>query len=102
MDEYTPDLMSLLDDEGNEFNFEILDSLEDNGIEYTALLPIFDTPDEMLEENSEFVIMKTEEVDGEEVFTPVSDEDAEFDRIAELFEKRIEAMLEAEDDEDLQ
>lgn len=104
MDEFAPDLLSLLDEEGNEFNFEILDRLEDNGIEYIALLPIFDSPEQMLEENSEFVIMKTEEVDGEELLAPISDEDPEFERLAELFEKRIEEMLEKEDedDEDLQ
>lgn len=100
MDEFAPDLMSLLDEEGNEFNFEILDRLEDNGIEYIALLPIFDSPDEMLQENSEFVIMKTEEVDGEELLAPIGDEDPEFERLAELFEKRIEEMLEKEDEED--
>lgn len=102
MDEYAPDLISLLDEDGNEFNFEILDKFEENGVEYSALLPIYDNPEEMLSENSEFVIMKTEEVDGEEMFAAIGDEDPDFDRLAELFEKRIETMLELEDDEDLQ
>ena len=103
MDEYAPDLISLLDENGDEFNFEILDRFEENGTEYMALLPIYENPEEMLNENSEFVIMKSEEIDGEEMLTAIGDEDPDFNRLAEIFEKRIDEMLEAEDeDEDLQ
>ena len=37
--EFGPDLMTLLDEEGNEHEFEVADTLEDNDERYMALIP---------------------------------------------------------------
>ena len=101
MNEYAPDFISLIDDEDNEVNFEIIDSFEENdGEQYLALVPIFENPEDALIASNEFVIMKTEEVDGEEMYVAIGDDDPDFERLAEIFEKRIEEKFEAEDDED--
>lgn len=102
MEEFAPDLISLIDDEDNEMTFEIIDSLEEDGVQYLALLPLYDTPEQSLEENNEFLIMKTEEVDGEEMYVAIGDEDPDFERLADTFEKRIALMEEMDDEEGLQ
>ena len=51
-DEYTPDLITLLDEDNQEHNFEILDIIEDRDSKYYALLPCFDSKEEMLYETS--------------------------------------------------
>ena len=44
--EYGPDLLTLVDDEGQEHEFEIVDSIEHNGGQYVALVANYDDPDE--------------------------------------------------------
>ena len=45
-EDYTPDLISLSDDEGNEYNFEVLDAIETDDARYVALTPVFDDPED--------------------------------------------------------
>ena len=42
--EYNPELLNLVDDEGNEHEFEILDVLDLDDKQYFALIPVFDKP----------------------------------------------------------
>ena len=44
--EYNPDLVSLTDDEGNEYTFEVLDAIESEDGRYLAMLPIHETAEE--------------------------------------------------------
>ena len=39
-EEYGNDLVSVLDDEGNEHQFEVLDAIETDDGRYVALLPV--------------------------------------------------------------
>ena len=41
-EEYGNNIVSVLDDEGNEHQFEILDAIETDDGRYVALLPIYD------------------------------------------------------------
>ena len=47
--EYNPDLITVQDDEGNEHIFEELDRIETDQGRYVAMLPTFDSEEEMLE-----------------------------------------------------
>lgn len=90
------DLYTLVDEEGNEKLFELIDVLEDNGQVYFALIPHIADPAELLEGEVELVVLnaKTDE-DGNEILEPI-ETDEEYDRIAEAFLER----LNEEDDED--
>ncbi len=96
--EYTPDLYTLVDEEGNEQTFEMIDALEEGGIQYFALTPY---PEDI--SNDELVILKLDkDENGEEILASIDDDD-EFDRIGEIFLQRIDEMLcdeEFEEDEE--
>ena len=42
--EYNPDIVTLTDDEGKEYTFEVLDAIETDMGRYLALLPTFEDP----------------------------------------------------------
>ncbi|MBQ6152595.1 MAG: DUF1292 domain-containing protein [Ruminococcus sp.] len=95
--DYTPDLVTLIDDENVEHNFEILDSIEtDKGIFY-ALSPVYQNAADSLQESGEYYIMELCEEDGEEIYVEVED-DVLADELAEVFEKRFEEMFEFEEE----
>ena len=60
-EEYNPDLISLTDDEGKEYHFEVLDAIETDTSRYLALLPQYSDPQAMLDDSGELVIVKVEE-----------------------------------------
>ncbi len=82
------DLVTFTDEEGNEFDLEVIDYFEHNGKEYAVLVDA-DLPEEP-EEDVEVCIMETvvnEEEDMEE-FVPVSDD--LLDELWAIAEKRME------------
>lgn len=94
-DNFGPDLFTLSDDEGNEFVFEVLDELEDGGSYYVAMQPVYDDPQEQLDDSGDLVIMKSCEENGEEFFEEIEDEE-EFDRIASIFTTRLSETFDIE------
>lgn len=98
--EYTPDLYTLEDENGVEQTFEMLDALEtDDGQRYFALVPYAENPEDALSDSDELVILKAEMEGDEEILVSIDDDD-EFDRIGQIFLKRIEEMFEDDDFED--
>ena len=91
--EYGPDILTLQDEDGNDHEFEVLDSLEEDTNRYLALLPVLDDPQEAVEDDGELVILKVIGEDDEEYLEAIEDED-EFDRIADIFMKRLEDYYE--------
>lgn len=93
------DLYTLVDEEGNEKLFELIDVLEDNGQVYFALIPHIENPAELLEGEVELVVLnaKTDE-NGNEILEPI-ETDEEYDRIAEIFLDRLNEEDEDEDSE---
>lgn len=96
--DYTPEIFTLTDEEGNEHEFELMDVLEENGTVYYALVPYMEDPEAMIEEDTELVILKVGEENGEE-FLATIDNDEEYDRIGQIFLERISKMLEEGDEE---
>ena len=71
--DFAPDLITLIDDENIEHNFEILDTIEnDKGLFY-ALYPVFDDAQEAVADDGEYYIMEVIEEDGEEQLAEVED-----------------------------
>ena len=94
--EYGVDIISLSDEEGNEYNFEILDRLETEEGEYVALLPIYDDAKEMLDDNGELVIMKVGEENEEEYYENIDDDD-EYDTVADAFIARLQDLYDIDE-----
>lgn len=92
-EEYGPDLVTVLDEEGNEHQFEWLDAIETDEARYVALAPIFDEPEDAVEDSGELIILRVETEDGEDLLVPIEDEE-EFDEIAEIFEERLQDLYE--------
>ncbi len=90
---YDPDLITLTDDNGKEYSFEVLDAIETDEARYLALLPTFDDPQKMLEDSGELVIVKVGEENGEEYFYEIEDDD-EYETVADAFIDRLEEFFE--------
>ncbi len=95
-EEYNPDIIGLTDDEGKEYSFEVLDRIETDEGKYVALLPVYDSPEELLDDSGELVILKVVEEDGEESFEDIADDD-EYDMIADAFITRLQDAFEIEE-----
>ena len=89
---FEPDLISLTDDEGKEYQFEILDQIEYNDEHYLALMPKYDDPKEMLESDGELVVLKVIVEGDEELFEEIED-DEEYEDVAGIFIDRLQDLF---------
>lgn len=94
--EFSPELITLSDDEGTDYTFELLDLLEEEENRYVAMLPVHDDPQEDIDDPGSLVIMKLCEEDGEEFFEEIQDE-ADFDRVADIFVNRLQDVFDFEE-----
>ena len=93
------DLVSLVDDEGNEYEFQVLDEMDYEEGHYYALLPLFDLPEQDIEQGETYMIFEAvEDEDGNPQLAEIEDEDL-LDEIAEVFESRFAEMDEEEDED---
>ena len=90
-DQYGSDFMTIVDEDGAEYELEVLSTLEDNGCTYLAVIPA--GSDE--EEDLEVSILKSIEEDGEPILCAIED-DEELQAVYDL----IMDELYAEDDEE--
>ncbi|MBE6747699.1 MAG: DUF1292 domain-containing protein [Ruminococcaceae bacterium] len=97
-EEFGPDIVSVVDDDGVEHTFEELDRIETDEGKFVALLPVYDEAEEILDSNGELIILKVTEEDGELYLEPIED-DKLFDKIGKLFEERLADIFEFEDEE---
>ncbi len=101
MDDYGQDIISVTDEEGNVHEFECLDRIElENGNRYVALMPTYNDPSELVNDDGELIILRVEEgTDGESYLVPIEDED-EYEEVAEIFEDRLNEYYEIADEDD--
>lgn len=89
-EEEETNILSLTDENGNEVEFEYLDSVDYNGKEYLILLPVED-------EDASVVILEVEPVDEEnENYLSVND-DATLNAVYDIFKERYKDVLTFED-----
>ena len=98
-EEYNPDIITLEDDDGVEYTFEVLDRIETDDSRYVALLPVYDDPKKMLDDSGELVILKVSEENDEEFFEDIEDDD-EYDMIVDAFTARLQYAFEIEEVDD--
>ncbi len=96
-EEYTPDIVSIIDEEGKEHVFEELDRIETDNGKYIALLPLPENPENITEEDNELIILRVEEENGEAYLCPIEDE-AEFNEVGNIFEERLAEMFDFEEE----
>lgn len=100
-EEYNPDIVSVVDEDGKEHVFEELDRIETENGRYVALSPLYDDAEEMIEDDGELIILKVTEEDGETYLAPIEDE-AEFNEVGQLFENRLSDLydIDSEDEQE--
>lgn len=82
------DFMTLVDEEGNEHMFDVLDAIETDDGRYLALLPYYEEPQQQLENDDELVIMKVF-TDEEGEYLEAIEEEAEFNAVSAIFTERL-------------
>ena len=92
-DQFGSDYMTIVDEDGEEFELEILTTMEWNGCTYLAVIPA-GMDDE--EESLEVSILKSEEEDGESVLCAIEDQQ-ELETVYELI---MQQLYEEESDEE--
>ncbi len=98
-EEFEADLIVLLDDDGEEHSFEIIDTLEHEDKTYYALYPLFENPQDQVEAEGEYYIFEVVEEDGEEQLAEVEDDNL-LDELDEIFTERFESLFDDVDEED--
>ena len=76
-------IFTLVDEEGNQHEFELIGTCEKNGTTYYAMVALEDEAKN--EEFYEYIILKSVIVDGEEDLITIDDDD-EFDDVADYFD----------------
>jgi uncharacterized protein YrzB (UPF0473 family) len=96
MEEERDDIVILVDENGDEVEFEHIDTIEMNGNEYVVLAPLEEEDAEENEEE-EVIILKIEHnEDGEDSFVTVEDDD-ELDEVFNEFQTRMEEEFGSEE-----
>ncbi len=77
-DQYGSDFMTIVDEDGTEYELEVLSTLEYNGFTYLAVIPAG-----IEDEDMEVSILKSVEEDGEPILCAIEDE-SELEAVTEL------------------
>ena len=98
LDDYTPDIITLEDEDGNEFRFEVIDAADYNDTRYLAVVPDKDSAAEQLEEDANLILMRVGEEDGEEYLDVVED-DNEVYEVGAMFAQRLSELYDIDADD---
>ena len=79
-DEYGSDFITIVDEDGTEYELEVLNTVEYNGETYMAVIPAAGEDEEL---NLEISILKSTEEDGDPLLCAIEDE-AELQAVYEL------------------
>lgn len=86
------DIITLTDENGEESDYEVMGTYDEENVTYVALYPLKNN------EKEEYVILKTQLDDsGEEMLITIDDDD-EFDRVADIFEDMLFDEIDYDED----
>ncbi len=91
-EEFNPDLVSVIDEDGVEHIFEELDRIETDNGRYVALLPVYDEAEDIIDDDGEIIILQVEDENGETYLAPIEDQKV-FDEIGQIFEERLQDLF---------
>ena len=89
-DEYGSDFLTIVDEDGNEYELEVLTTLEWNGSSYMAVIPASAGDDEELEVS----ILKSVEEDSESILCAIEDEQ----ELQDVYDQIMELLYEEEEE----
>ena len=92
MDQYGSDFITIVDDDGNEYELEVLTTLEYNGANYMAVVPAGDSLEQF---DLEVSLFKSVEEDGESVLCIIEDEQ----ELQTVYDLIMDSLYEEEDEE---
>lgn len=92
-DQYGSDFMTIVDEDGTEFELEVLSTLEYNGATYLAVIPAVDADEAQDLEVS--ILKSVEEDDGESTLCAIEDEQ----ELQAVYELIMEQLYDEEDDD---
>jgi uncharacterized protein YrzB (UPF0473 family) len=92
-DTYGSDFISIVDDDGTEYELEVLSTIEYNGCTYLAVIPAAESLEEL---ELEVSILKSTEEDGESILSIIEDE-SELQAVYDLI---MDTLYEEESDEE--
>lgn len=86
--EFGPDLFTLVDEEGHEHEFEVLDVIDNDDGTFYALLPTFENAQDKVNDEGTYYIFQSYDHDGEQELAEVED-DALLNSLATQFEEHF-------------
>lgn len=95
-DNYGSDFITIVDEDGTEFELEVLSTLEYNGSSYMAVIPASDGEDEV---ELEVSILKSVEEDGDPILCAIED-DQELETVYNLIMDQMYEEDEIDSDEE--
>lgn len=92
MDQYGSDFITIVDEDGTEYELEVLSTLEYNGETYLAVIPAGDSLEELQLEVS---ILKSVEEGDESILCAIADEQ----ELQAVYDLIMDSLYEEEEDE---
>ena len=89
-EDFGSDFMTIVDEDGTEYELEVLTTLEWNGSSYLAVIPAGADDEEELEVS----ILKSVEEDGESILCAIEDED----ELQTVYQQIMDALYEEEEE----
>lgn len=96
MEDERDDIVVLVDENGEEVEFEHIDTIEMNDNEYVVLAPYLEDESEETEEEEIIILKVDHNENGEDSFVTVEDEE-ELDAVFEEFQSRMEEEFGSEE-----
>ena len=93
-DQYGSDFMTIVDEDGTEFELEVLSTLEYNGATYLAVVPAVDADEDVDLEVS--ILKSVEDEDGESILCAIEDEQ----ELQTVYEMIMDQLYEEEEETD--
>ena len=90
--QFGSDFMTIVDEDGTEYELEILSTLEYNGSTYLAVIPAGESMEEL---ELEVSILKSVEEDGESILSAIEDEE----ELQAVYDLIMDALYEEEEEE---
>ena len=89
-EDFGGDYITIADEEGNEFELELLDTIELDGQSYSVFVPADIENMEVDDPDYGLIFLKNREENGEELFDSIDDDD-ELNRVYEYYQELLEA-----------
>lgn len=98
-EQFGPDIVSVIDEDGKEHVFEELDRIETDEGRFVALTPCHSNPQELIDDSCELIILQVTEEDGETYLSQIEDEKI-FTEVGTEFERRLSEFYDFSDTND--